>query len=266
MSAGVMYGGMIVFATLMYNKSHVFRYYTRFAFFVLSSMVSATIFIPFMLFRPGDYRNALMPAWAARMTSKILGLKWIMIGHKNIVQDEGSVVLINHQSCLDLQVLAEFWPVLKRCTVISKREIFYFWPFGLATWLWGTVFIDRMSGPNAQAALNKTSQTINTRRAKICMFPEGTRHGGETLLPFKKGAFHIAINSQAPIQPMVVSRYTFLDSKNLIFNKGTSTISILPAIETKGLKKEDLDSLMEKTYKAMSEEYDRLNKAALASH
>lgn len=55
------------------------------------------------------------------------------------------------------------------------------------------------------------------------MFPEGTRHGGETLLPFKKGAFHLAIASQTPIQPVVVSRYYFLDTHPRRFSSGEST-------------------------------------------
>jgi lysophosphatidate acyltransferase len=42
------------------------------------------------------------------------------------------------------------------------------------------------------------------------MFPEGTRNQKEKLLPFKKGAFHLAIASRSPIQPVVVNRYRFL--------------------------------------------------------
>lgn len=57
-------------------------------------------------------------------------------------------------------------------------------------------------------------------QAKICMFPEGTRHQGNQLLPFKKGAFHIAIESQAAIQPIVVSQYTFVDQKTFKFQQG----------------------------------------------
>jgi lysophosphatidate acyltransferase len=55
------------------------------------------------------------------------------------------------------------------------------------------------------------------------MFPEGTRNGSATLLPFKKGAFHVAIASQTPIQPIVVSRYHFLDDRKKVFNSGTYT-------------------------------------------
>ncbi|KAK9511467.1 hypothetical protein O3M35_000116 [Rhynocoris fuscipes] len=262
MAAEVVCGVVIVLAAIFYNHSRIFRYYTKLAIFFTISLISATIFIPLMLFNPKDYKNALLPAWGARQISKILGLKWEMRGHKNIVQDVGTIVLINHQSYLDLLVLAEIWPVLHRCTVISKREIFYLWPFGLACWLWGTVFINRMSGKDAQKSINKAALTINTKQAKICMFPEGTRHGGETLLPFKKGAFHVAIASQAPIQPIVVSRYKFLDHKTFKFDRGNEVISILPVIETAGLTPKDLESVMSKTYEAMTKEYNILNQSS----
>lgn len=52
------------------------------------------------------------------------------------------------------------------------------------------------------------------------MFPEGTRHGGDELLPFKKGAFHVAIASRVPIQPVVVSKYYYIDYKKKRFDSG----------------------------------------------
>nr|CAD7204614.1 unnamed protein product [Timema douglasi] len=179
------------------------------------------------------------PAWGARQISKLLGLQWEVRGMENAVNDTGCVILINHQSALDLLVLAELWPRLERCFVISKKEVFYLWPFGLAAWLWGT--------------------------AKLCMFPEGTRHNGTTLLPFKKGAFHVAISSQTPIQPVVVSRYYFLDNAKKIFNPGKSIITILPAIPTAGLGKEDLNDLMERTRDAMLDVYARVSEEVVAS-
>lgn len=132
-------------------------------------------------------------------------------------------------------VLAELWPVMDRCAVISKKEIFYVWPFGLAAWLWGTIYIDRFNAEKAQDSINKTGKIIKDRKvscatiyvffklfnlifkidlphfqARVLMFPEGTRNLSGKLLPFKKGAFHLAVASGCPIQPVVVSRYTFL--------------------------------------------------------
>lgn len=258
-------GAIILLLIYLLSASHVFRYYTKFLVFVFLSLISATIFVPLMLWRPRDYRNALLPAWGARQISKILGLKWELRGRENIIQDSGCVVLINHQSAIDLLVLAELWPVLQRCTVISKREVFYLWPFGLACWLWGTIFIDRLNVEHAQNTVNKTGETIRTKQAKLCMFPEGTRNSGADLLPFKKGAFHVAIASQTAVLPVVVSHYHFLDSERHIFDKGSSIISILPPIRTEGLKKTDLDSLMSKTYSVMSEAYAQLSQEVLGA-
>jgi hypothetical protein len=47
-----------------------------------------------------------LPAWSERQLSKLLGIKFEMRGHENIVQDSGCVVLMNHQSALD--ILGEF--------------------------------------------------------------------------------------------------------------------------------------------------------------
>jgi 1-acyl-sn-glycerol-3-phosphate acyltransferase len=61
-------------------------------------------------------------------------------------------------------------------------------------------------------------------QARICICPEGTRNSSTTLLPFKKGAFHVALEAQCPVQPVVVSKYHFLDHKEKTFNSGTFNI------------------------------------------
>jgi len=180
------------------------------------------------------------------------------------VQDTGCVILINHQSMVDLLGLAEIWPVMQRCTVISKKAIFYLWPFGLASWLWGTVFIDRLNVQQAKSTINETAAAINGRKAKICFFPEGTRHCGDDLLSFKKGAFHVAVDLQCPIQPVVISRYYFLDWKNRIFDSGKAIMEILPPISTVGLGKDDMDDLIANVYKRMNDKYKELSEEALA--
>lgn len=63
-----------------------------------------------------------------------------------------------------LAVLAELWPVLQNCTVISKKEILYLGTFGLASWLWGTVFIDRVKPEEAQTTVNSTAEIIKNRK------------------------------------------------------------------------------------------------------
>ncbi|XP_044261934.1 putative 1-acyl-sn-glycerol-3-phosphate acyltransferase acl-2 isoform X2 [Tribolium madens] len=249
---------LMALLTLLYRTSSVARYYLKFIFFGISSCLLASAPIPLMLRRPRDPRNGLIPAHGIRLACRLIGVTTSLEGHENIVKDSGCVILMNHQSMLDLLILAELWPALDNCTVISKKEILYFQPFGLAAWLWGTIFIDRVKREHAQAAVNKTGETIRTRKARVLMFPEGTRNNKETLLRFKKGAFHVALASKCPIQPVVVNRYRFLGKHR--FDDGHLRIKILPPISTEGYTVENMQELMDKTYKIMAQEVEVLTK------
>ncbi|EZA59803.1 1-acyl-sn-glycerol-3-phosphate acyltransferase alpha [Ooceraea biroi] len=232
--------------------SETVRYRAKFIFFIVASALSAGLWIPFMLFRIGSWKNALVPAMCVVRIAKIIGMNFRFRGKENIIKDTGCVVLINHQSSLDLCVLGELWLTMKNCCVISKKEIMYLGPFGLASWLWGTVFIDRKNVEESRQIINDTAESIRVAKRRLLLVPEGHRHSGNALLPFKKGAFHVAIESQMPIQPVVVSKYYFLDGKLKRFYSGTSYITVLPPIPTAGMTKDDLPKLMERAYEVMN--------------
>ncbi|XP_055546876.1 1-acyl-sn-glycerol-3-phosphate acyltransferase alpha-like [Wyeomyia smithii] len=256
--------GLAFMAFFIITFSSTARYYFKFVCFFVLSMVCAVGPIPFMLLRPRDHRNALFPAFCCRKFGKMLGATFEVRGIENIDQKHGGVVLMNHQSALDLIVLAYLWPIIGRATVVAKREVLYLFPFGTASWLWGTLFIDRKNQKEAKTTINKETKAINEKQAKILFFPEGTRGHGDSLLPFKKGSFHVAIESQGFIQPVVISKYHFLNSKAKVFNRGQNIIKILPEISCAGLTKEDIPALMDRVYKLMQAEYETLSDESLA--
>ncbi|XP_015599467.1 1-acyl-sn-glycerol-3-phosphate acyltransferase alpha [Cephus cinctus] len=257
---------LLLLLMILYAVSQTVRYRLKFVIYIILVAISATAFIPLMVFRPRDWRNASIPAFLCNQVGKLLGVNIISRGHENIVDDTGSVVLINHQSGLDLLVLSTLWLIMDRCTVVSKKEILYLGPFGLASWLWGTIFIDRLNAEKAQNTINSTAEIIKKKKAKLCLFPEGKRHAGTTLLPFKKGAFHVAVASQIPIQPVVVSRYYFLNDKLKKFDSGTVYVTILPAIPTAGLTKEDIPTLIEKVHSVMNKTFQESSQEVLVNH
>ncbi|KAG5684941.1 hypothetical protein PVAND_014149 [Polypedilum vanderplanki] len=257
--------GLAVVALVLFSMSNRVQYYSKMVFFIVSALIAACVPIPFMLRRPKDYRNALFPAWCIVKVGELLGVSFEVQGIENINPDKGGVVLINHQSGIDLMVLGKLWPIIPRPTQISKKEIFYLFPFGLACYLWGTIFINRQNRKSALSVINKQSKAVTERRSNILFFPEGTRNQSEILLPFKKGPFHVAINSQCHIQPIVVSRYTFLDSKRKIFGRGKAIIKILPPVSAEGLEKENLDALLAKVQNIMQVEYEKLNNEIAAA-
>ena len=63
----------------------------------------------------------------------------------------------------------------------------------------------------------------------------------------RSGAFHIAIDGQLPILPVVISEYDFLDARDMIFNPGKVTIKVLPRIDTSAYTKDSIDDLVSHT-------------------
>lgn len=91
---------------------------------------------------------------------------------------------------------------------------------------------------------------MHDAKQSVYIFPEGTRSYYEKpdLLSFKKGAFHLAIQAQVPIVPIVVANYSnILNAKKKIFRPGLIPVRVLEPIETKGKTKEDVDALLTET-------------------
>ena len=106
---------------------------------------------------------------------------------------------------------------------------------------------------------------MHTERQSVYIFPEGTRSYATSpmLLPFKKGAFHLAVQAQVPILPVVVANYSnVLAPKRSIFRSGRISIRIQKPIETKGKTKEDVDDLLESVRSSMLRELEALTDQA----
>ena len=91
----------------------------------------------------------------------------------------------------------------------------------------GTVFIDRGNRRTAVAAFDGAAAEMQKHRQSVFIFAEGTRSYFDKpdLLPFKKGAFHLAIQAKVPIVPVVVANYSYvLNVKKWIFRSGTVLI------------------------------------------
>ena len=91
-----------------------------------------------------------------------------------------------------------------------------------------TVFIDRANRTTARAAFDDSATHMRREKQSVFIFPEGTRSYATKpdLLPFKKGAFHLAIQAQVPIVPIVVANYAhILSVKARIFRPGVIDVS-----------------------------------------
>lgn len=183
-----------------------------------------------------------------------MGIDVKVIGEENLAH-KPFVAISNHQSTLDILVLGRMFP--KGCTVTAKKSLKYIPLLGWFMTLSGTFFLDRSSREKSVKTLNKGLQQIKEKKRALWIFPEGTRLYATDLdiLPFKKGAFHLAQQGNIPIVPVVVSNTsTIMNPKNKVFNRGVITVKVLDPVSTDGLTKEDVGKFSEKIRESMLKE------------
>ena len=167
------------------------------------------------------------------------------------------VIVANHQSNYDLYVLGRVVP--KRTVTIGKKSLKWVPFFGQLFWLAGNILLDRGNAIQAKKAMLTTTDTLRHKDTSIWVFVEGTRNLGKGLLPFKKGAFQMAIAAGVPIIPVCASTYV----KHMQLNRwdsGEIMIRSLPAIPTKGLTQEDLPQLIETCRNQMQQCIEAMDK------
>lgn len=253
-----------LFFVIFYIASKLNRtvdYYFKFTVYYAIINSIATFLIPFILIT-GKSKNVenyrYVSYWTCKLCRLYLNYDIEIRNLEYTVRDDSCIVICNHQTSVDMISMMEVWP--DRCTSFVKKELMFAGPFGLAAWLCGTIFIDRLNREKAKESMNKTVNLIKENKIKVWIFPEGTRHIGKEMLAFKKGAFHIAVQGQIPLIPVVnASYYNFMSKKEKRFqSKGKILTKCLPPVSTVGLTAEDVDSLIKRCRDQMQATYNEL--------
>lgn len=155
--------------------------------------------------------------WTMRLAT---GVHFAIDGDRHL-STRPAVFVANHQTELDVLLLAAIFPPY--CSVTAKKSLraipFLGWFMALS----GTVFIDRANRATAMAAFDAAAAEIRRDRQSVFIFPEGTRSyfDAPDLLPFKKGAFHLAVKAGVPVVPMVAANYSHvLSVRRRLFRAG----------------------------------------------
>ncbi|MDH5526990.1 MAG: 1-acyl-sn-glycerol-3-phosphate acyltransferase [Nitrospirota bacterium] len=154
------------------------------------------------------YIFARAAAWARRAV-RIAGGRVVLEGVEKIPAEGPVLYVVNHQSAMDIPVLLGHLPGAPG--FVAKKELLNL-PM-LSFWMrrLGCVPIDRS---NPRAGLKAVTEAAGRVRGgrRIVLFPEGTRtrEPDGTMLPFKRGAFKLALESDAVVVPVTVEGSRFL--------------------------------------------------------
>lgn len=156
--------------------------------------------------------NAYVAGWVAQRlwTGVLLALAGIRLRVRQLVPVDWSrthVICANHASIFDILALVRVIPPPFR--FVAKKELVK-WPIiGWALRPSGQIVVDRANRTAAIRAIAEAA--IRKIRGQIVFFVEGTRSRTGELLPFKKGAFHFAVEHGLPILPTAIcGSYTAL--------------------------------------------------------
>ena len=120
-------------------------------------------------------------------------------GLDKIEKEKAYVVVVNHQSMLDIPLM---YVLPFNFKWVSKREV-YRWPiFGAVLWMHGDIAIERGTASAAKKMIHDCGEHIG-RGTSVIIFPEGTRSRDGRVHRFKEGAFLAAKTLGAPILPCV---------------------------------------------------------------
>jgi 1-acyl-sn-glycerol-3-phosphate acyltransferase len=154
------------------------------------------------------------------------------------------VVVSNHESYADIFLFCHFPWEMKW---LSKHTIFQIPVMGWMMRMALDVPVRRGQRESALAALAECRDRL-ARRVSVMIFPEGTRSRTDELLPFKDGAFHLAIQSKVPILPIAVAGTRNCMAKgSFAFRPAHAKARVLAPISTEGLTLADVAALRDRT-------------------
>lgn len=196
---------------------------------VLAAALIALLAITFRSFTRRRLRT-LLHIWG-RVPLALAGVRVELHGAEHLDTPGPKLQLFNHSSTLDLFLLAAHVPPTP--CVAYKREFHSIPGLGWALIALGMIALDRSNKESSIRSLQAAAERMQAERLSLMMAPEGTRSRNGGLQAFKKGAFHVAIATKAPIFPSIWRGTELLSPMGTyLIKSGTIRVDCLPPIDT----------------------------------
>nr|HEX4314842.1 lysophospholipid acyltransferase family protein [Kofleriaceae bacterium] len=148
--------------------------------------------------------------WFGRRVVELLDVHLTASGADRVPTDRAVVYMSNHQSHLDIPMLYATLPS-PTIRMLAKKELFEIPLWGRGLRAAEFVEVDRGDHARAVQSIDYAARLLRSG-VSIWIAPEGTRSRDGKVGPLKKGGFHLALGTGAPIVPVAI----------------TGTIDILP--------------------------------------
>lgn len=163
------------------------------------------------------------------------------------------IVMANHRSMYDIPVLHYLLDSRRDLRWIGKKELLKVPAFG---WAYATsrhVSIDRQNREKGIATMRRAAAE-SAEGISFVVMPEGTRSPDGRLLAFKKGGFHLAIDTGLPILPTaIVGSEKLMPKGTWWILPGRIEVHVRAAIPTEELDKSAVEPLRNRVRETIRE-------------
>ncbi len=185
--------------------------------------------------------------WGAEKWLWFCGAKVNVTGSERLEAGRSYIFASNHRSYLDTAALFRY--AGRRIGLVAKKELLKAPVLGQGMGFVNIIAIDRSDPERARLSMEK-ARTVMEQGYSFGVFVEGTRAMPGELLPFKKGAFHLAVQTGAPIVPVAIRNTDWMMGKKTgVAYTGEIEITLLEPIETVG---RDVMELLNETRAAIA--------------
>lgn len=140
--------------------------------------------------------------WFGRHVIEVLDIRLDARGAEQVPPGRAYVYMSNHQSHLDIPVLYAALPS-PTIRMLAKKELFRIPVWGRGLRAAEFVEVDRSNHARAVQSIDQAAALVRDG-VSIYLAPEGTRSRDGRIGPLKKGGFHLALGTGAPIIPVAV--------------------------------------------------------------
>ncbi|MDX2192209.1 MAG: lysophospholipid acyltransferase family protein [Gemmatimonadales bacterium] len=215
------------------------------SFAVLTPLMAVTL----LLTAPFDRRRLIvgrMFRWIGIITGTLCPYWRFTVAHAERRDPRRQYVFVaNHESFVDIFLLSHLPWEMKW---MAKAELFRIPVMGWCLTMAGDIPVTRGDRKSGVVALHAAKHVID-RGGSVLIFPEGTRSTSGDLLPFKDGAFRLAIELGMPVLPLAISgSATALRKHDWKTHPSHAVVEVLEPVETTGLEGRDARALADQVH------------------
>jgi 1-acyl-sn-glycerol-3-phosphate acyltransferase len=225
------------------------------AYFGIYTIIAGLIAFPVMFVTGSVEFLYWIAVRGALFGTRLVGVRTETVGREQLDPQQTYIFMANHVSNIDPPV---FVPLIgRRVFILVKKELFRIPVLGYAMRKAQFIAVDRQ---NRDAAVESVKKAIEVLRSGLSMmaYPEGTRSRDGKLLPFKKGPFHLAMDSGNPVAPVtIIGAHEVWPKGHFRITPGKITMVFHPPIDPQAFasREELMQAVRAKIESALPEQY-----------